>query len=65
MTKTNKEQLNSFINELFRRRNKTVKNHKAYDRARDRKDKKLYEYENDTEENNDGRSENCSISTTS
>ena len=53
MTKVEKEQLGNFISELFRRKNKVIKNHKAYDRARDRKDKKLYEYEDNMEENND------------
>ena len=41
---SNKEELNHYIDELSQRKPlKTLKNHKAYDRARDRKNKKLYE----------------------
>lgn len=46
MISDNKKQLNEFINQLYqRKRNGVLKNRKAYDRARDRKDKRLYEFE--------------------
>ena len=41
---SNKEELNDYIDERFeRKRLKVFKNQKAYDRSRDRKNKKLYE----------------------
>lgn len=53
---TNKEELNTYINELLNRKPvRLFKNHKAYDRARDRKDKKLYDI--DEEENNNAPDE--------
>lgn len=40
----NKKELNEFINQFSQRPHRVVwKNRKAYDRARDRKDKKLFE----------------------
>lgn len=45
-----KEELNSYIAHLSQRKPvKTFKSDKGYDRARDRKDKRLYEF--DPEEN--------------
>ena len=42
----NTEELNRYIAELMnRKRVKPCRNDKAYDRAKDRKDRKLYEYE--------------------
>lgn len=47
---TNKEELNTYINELLNRKPvRLFKNHKAYDRARDRKDKSLYEIDSEEE----------------
>ena len=41
---SNKEELNDYIDARFeRKRLKVFKNQKAYDRSRDRKNKKLYE----------------------
>ena len=54
---SNKEELNRYLTELSERKPlKVIKNHKAYDRARDRKNKKLYEVEIDdgTYENSEG-----------
>lgn len=49
MSNQNKEELNRYITELYQRQpTKVIKNHKGYDRARDRKDPRLY----DVEENN-------------
>ena len=49
MNDQNKVELNRYITELYQRQpTKVIKNHKNYDRARDRKDPRLYE----TEENN-------------
>lgn len=43
-TSHNKKELNEFLNQLMQRKHRAVwKNRKAYDRARDRKDKRLYE----------------------
>ena len=42
----NKEELSRYISELSQRQpTKVIKNHKGYDRARDRKDPRLYEVE--------------------
>lgn len=44
----NNEALNNLLCTSSQRQpTKVIKNHKAYDRARDRKDKKLYEVEKD------------------
>lgn len=44
----NNEALNNLLCTSSQRQStKVIKNHKAYDRARDRKDKKLYEVEKD------------------
>ena len=54
MHKTNKEELNNYITELSKRKPvRTFKSDKDYDRARDRKDPKLYE----VEENNSATNE--------
>jgi hypothetical protein len=46
MNNENKEELNRYITELYQRQpTKVIKNHKGYDRIRDRKDKRLYEIE--------------------
>ena len=46
MQDQNRVELNNYINELFQRQpTKVIKNHKGYDRARDRKDPRLYEVE--------------------
>jgi hypothetical protein len=46
MKDQNRVELNNYINELFQRQpTKVIKNHKGYDRARDRKDPRLYEVE--------------------
>lgn len=46
MNNRNKEELNRYITELSQRQpTKVIKNHKGYDRARDRKDSRLYEIE--------------------
>lgn len=46
----NQEELNNYITHLSQRKPvKTFKSDKGYDRARDRKDKRLYEF--DPEEN--------------
>lgn len=39
-----KQELSNLLSSMFKRK-KTFKNPKAYDRARDRKDKRLYEIE--------------------
>ena len=50
----NKQELNSLINNMFQRqRHRVIKNQKAYDRARDRKDKRLYEFDDMEIEEND------------
>ena len=42
----NKEELNRYISEIYQRQpTKVIKNHKGYDRVRDRKDPRLYEVE--------------------
>jgi hypothetical protein len=42
----NKKELNRYISELYQRQpTKVIKNHKGYDRTRDRKDQRLYEIE--------------------
>jgi hypothetical protein len=42
----NREELNRYVSELYQRQaTKVIKNHKGYDRARDRKDPRLYEVE--------------------
>lgn len=49
MNNQNKEELSRYITELYQRQpTKVIKNHKGYDRVRDRKDPRLY----DVEENN-------------
>lgn len=49
---TNKEELNTYINELLNRKPvRLFKNHKTYDRARDRKDKKLYDIDEEENDN--------------
>lgn len=46
----NKKELNEFINQFSQRPHCVVwKNRKAYDRARDRKDKKLFEVDEENE----------------
>lgn len=46
MKDQNRVELNNYINELFQRQpTKVIKNHKGYDRARDSKDPRLYEVE--------------------
>ena len=46
MKDQNRVALNNYINELFQRQpTKVIKNHKGYDRTRDRKDPRLYEVE--------------------
>lgn len=48
---TNKEELNHYIVELSKRKPvKTFKSDKCYDRARDRKDKRLYEVDSEEED---------------
>ena len=48
---TNKEELNRYITELSQRKPvKTFKSDKGYDRARDRKDKRLYEVDSEEED---------------
>ena len=48
MNNNNNEQLtNNIINFIQRRPVKTFKSDKGYDRLRDRKDKRLYDYEED------------------
>nr|DAH39593.1 MAG TPA: hypothetical protein [Caudoviricetes sp.] len=47
----NKKELNEFINQFSQRPHRVVwKNRKAYDRARDRKDKKLFEVDEEKNE---------------
>ena len=46
MNNQNKVELNNYIHEIYQRQpTKVIKNHKGYDRARDRKDPRLYEVE--------------------
>lgn len=46
MSNQNKEELSRYVNELYQRQQtKVIKNHKGYDRSRDRKDPRLYEIE--------------------
>lgn len=53
----NREELNRYITELYQRQpTKVIKNHKGYDRTKDRKDPRLYE----VEENNIAVDENKS-----
>lgn len=48
---TNKEELNQYITELSKRKPvRTFKSDKGYDRARDRKDKRLYEVDSEEED---------------
>lgn len=48
---TNKEELSFYLSELSKRKPvRLFKSHKAYDRAKDRKDKKLYEVDVEEEE---------------
>jgi hypothetical protein len=48
---TNKEELNQYIAELSKRKPvRTFKSDKGYDRARDRKDKRLYEVDSEEED---------------
>lgn len=48
---TNKEELNQYIAELSKRKPvRTFKSDKGYDRARDRKDKRLYEIDSEEED---------------
>ena len=48
---TNKEELNRYITELSQRKPVRIfKSDKGYDRARDRKDKRLYEIDSEDEE---------------
>jgi hypothetical protein len=48
---TNKEELNRYLSELSKRKPvRLFKNHKAYDRAKDRKNKRLYEIDSEEEE---------------
>ena len=48
---TNKEKLNHYITELSKRKPVRIfKSDKGYDRARDRKDKRLYEIDSEDEE---------------
>jgi hypothetical protein len=47
---TNKEELNQYIVELSKRKPvRTFKSDKGYNRARDRKDKRLYEVDSEEE----------------
>lgn len=51
---TNKQKLSNLVDDMFQRQHrKVIKNQKAYDRARDRKDKKLYEFDDIEIEEND------------
>ena len=46
MNDQNREELSHYITELYQRQpTKVIKNHKGYDRTRDRKDPRLYEVE--------------------
>ena len=48
---SNKEELNRYITELSQRKPvKTFKSDKGYDRARDRKDKRLYEIDSEEDD---------------
>lgn len=48
---TNKEELNQYIAELSKRKPvRTFKSDKGYDRARDRKDKRLYEVDSEEDD---------------
>ena len=48
---TNKEELNNYIAELSKRKPVRIfKSEKGYDRARDRKDKRLYEIDSEDED---------------
>lgn len=48
---TNKEELNRYITELSQRKPvRTFKSDKGYDRARDRKNKRLYEINSEEED---------------
>ena len=48
---TNKEELNHYIAELSQRKPvRAFKSDKGYDRARDRKDKRLYEVDSEEED---------------
>lgn len=48
---TNKEELNRYITELSQRKPvRTFKSDKGYDRARDRKNKRLYEIDSEEED---------------
>lgn len=48
---TNKEELNRYITELSQRKPvRTFKSDKGYDRARDRKDKRLYEIDSEEDD---------------
>ena len=48
---SNKEELNQYLSELSRRKPVRIfKSDKGYDRARDRKDKRLYELDSEEED---------------
>lgn len=50
-TESNCEELNQYVTELSKRKPvRTFKSDKGYDRARDRKDKRLYEVDSEEEE---------------
>lgn len=56
-TNNNKKELNEFVTQLFQKRSHGVlKNKKAYDRARDRKDKRLYEFDEEVENESEQKS---------
>lgn len=58
MNNNNNEQLTSNITNFIQRKSvKTFKSDKGYDRARDRKDKRLYEYEEENESETDQKSQ--------
>ena len=53
-TESDYEKLSQYVTELSRRKPvRTFKNDKGYDRARDRKDKRLYELEEENESETD------------
>ena len=54
---SNKEELNQYLSELSRRKPVRIfKSDKGYDRARDRKDKRLYELDAEEESETDKES---------
>lgn len=58
MNNNNNEQLTSNITNFIQRKSvKTFKSDKGYDRVRDRKDKRLYEYEEENESETDQKSQ--------